>query len=67
MPFARVDTVRRSLFVRAPTYVNDCVFHCQDVDIFHDSLREFRAKVSAYIKQLYTLSLCVRDSVINPI
>ena len=52
VPFARVDTVRRSLFVRAPTHVNDCVFHCQDVDMFHDSLREFRAKVSAYIKQL---------------
>ena len=52
VPYARVDTVRRSLFVRAPIRVNGILFACEDLDIFHDSPSEFRAKVLAYVKQL---------------
>ena len=52
VPFARVDTIKRSLFVRAPIHVNELMFNCTDVDMFNDSMREFRAKVSEYIQQL---------------
>jgi len=52
VPFARVETVKRGIFVRTPSHVNELMFKCKDVDMFSDSLREFRAKVLAYIKQL---------------
>ena len=52
VPYARVDTVRKSLFVRAPIHANDILFACEDIDMFHDSPSEFRAKVKAYVKQL---------------
>ena len=50
VPFARVDAVQRSLFVRAPSFVNNLLFQCTDADVLHDSLRELRVKVSTYIK-----------------
>ena len=52
VPFARVDAVQRSLFVRAPSFVNKFLFQCTDADVFHDSLRELRANVSTYVKEL---------------
>ena len=53
VPYARVDTVKRSLFVRAPMHINEIMFECEEVDMFHNSQTEFRAKVLAYVKQLY--------------
>ena len=52
VPYAMVDTVRRSLFVRAVIRVNGILFACEDLDMFHDSPLEFRAKVLAYVKKL---------------
>ena len=49
VPFARVDTVKRSLFVRAPMSINGLMFEWNEVDMFGDSQREFRAKVSSYV------------------
>ena len=34
--FARVDTIKRGLFVRAPVHVNDFLFNCNNADMFHD-------------------------------
>ena len=52
VPFARVDTVKGSLFVRAPTIVNNFMFENTDVDLFRDSMREFRAKVKLHTKNM---------------
>ena len=52
VPFARVDTVKGSLFVRAPTIINNLMFENTDVDLFHDSMREFRAKVTLHTKNV---------------
>lgn len=50
--YARVDTIKRGMFVRAPSHINDFLFKCSDVDMFHDTLREFRGKLTAYVKQM---------------
>ena len=52
VPFARVDTVKGSLYVRGPMHVNEMLFVCKDADIFHDPLREFRSIVKTYVKRL---------------
>ena len=51
VPYARVDTVKGSVFVRAPTVINEVMFECNDVDMFHDSLREFRKKVNKHLRR----------------
>ena len=52
VPFARVDAVKRSLFVRAPMHLNHMLFKRDDVDLFHDSLGQSRKKIRSYIKEL---------------
>ena len=52
VPFARVEAIRRSLFVRAPTHLNHIMFVRDDIDLFHDSLGQSRKKVISYIKEL---------------
>ena len=52
VPFARVDTVKGSLFVRPPTIINNFMFENTDVDLFHDLMGEFRAKVRLHTKNM---------------
>ena len=51
VPFARVDTVKGALFVRAATIINNFMFDNTDVDLFHDSMGEFRAKVRLHTEK----------------
>ena len=52
VPFARVEAVKRSLFVRAPMHLNQMMFKRNDIDLFHDPLGQSRKKIISYIKEL---------------
>ena len=51
VPFARVGTVKRGMFVRGPRAINDFSSTCH-VDAFHDAPGAFRSAVVAYVKRL---------------
>ena len=51
VPFSRVNTIKRGMFVRLPNFVNAFLSTCRDADLFHGSLGEYRSKVLAYVKQ----------------
>ena len=49
-PRARVDTVKRGLFVRAPKLVNTFLRKVPEADFFADTAGSFKAHVLKYIK-----------------
>ena len=50
VPFARVDTIKRSMFCRLPRVANEFLRTCTDVDIFDDSFCSIRASVKLYAR-----------------
>lgn len=48
VPHARVNTVKASLFGRIPRNCNVFLDKCRDVDIWHTTAAQFRARVIAY-------------------
>ena len=51
VPFARVETVKRSVFVRAPHAINVFLSACP-VDTFHDRAGVFQSAVKSYVRRL---------------
>ena len=51
VPFARVETVKRGVFVRASRAINEFLSTCQ-VDVFHDGPRVIRSAVVSFARRL---------------
>ena len=51
VPYARVEAVKRSVFVRAPHAINEFLSACP-VDTFHDRAGVFQSAVKSYVRRL---------------
>ena len=50
VPYARVNTVKLSMFCRMPTSCNDFLDKCRDADVWRLSAGQFKKSVLAYTK-----------------
>ena len=55
VPYGRVETVKRSLFVRLPGRLNVFLRKCPEIDVLSDSIGHIKSGIKKYVRHMHCL------------